>query len=95
MQYQTDAPVSVAMRWWSPFLPGDAQTSMLPGIVFEFTLSDTSAEEEDGSLAYSFSGFELPVATEESAGAEESVIYEELDGTLNGLHIVSPHTGNS
>ena len=69
MQYQTDAPVSVAMRCWSPFLPGDAQTSMLPGIVFEFTLSDTSAEEEERSLAYSFPGCALPVATEKPIAA--------------------------
>ena len=35
VEYELDAPLSVGMRAWSPFIPGDARTSNIPGAVFE------------------------------------------------------------
>ena len=37
-----DSPVSVGMRAWSPFLPGDSATSNTPGAVFEVHLRNVS-----------------------------------------------------
>src|SRR5580698_10602564 len=36
IEYELDAPVSVGLRAWSPFLPGDARDSNTPVIFFEF-----------------------------------------------------------
>ena len=35
LEFETDTPVSVGLRAWSSFLPGQVVDSMLPGIVFE------------------------------------------------------------
>ena len=40
----TSAPVSVGVRAWSPFLPGDVTASMIPGAVFEVHLRNMSGE---------------------------------------------------
>jgi hypothetical protein len=37
-QFQTDAPVSVGVRAWAPFIPGDSKTSNTPGAIFEIHL---------------------------------------------------------
>jgi uncharacterized protein (DUF608 family) len=56
LEYETDAPVSVGMRAWSPFIPGDAAVSNTPGAVFEVHLRNSSKEEQAGTLAFSFFG---------------------------------------
>ena len=56
MEYETDAPVRVAMRAWSPFIPGDIQTSDTPAAVFEVRLENTTSLVQKGALTFSFSG---------------------------------------
>ncbi|MBI4586468.1 MAG: hypothetical protein HY717_20855 [Planctomycetes bacterium] len=58
LQYVTDAPLEVAMRAWSPFIPGDAPASNIPGAVFEIHLANTSSQIQKGTLAFSFPGIE-------------------------------------
>ncbi|MBI2843253.1 MAG: hypothetical protein HYX78_07610 [Armatimonadetes bacterium] len=58
IQYQTDAPVSVALRAWSPFIPGDTRVSDTPGAVFEAHLQDTTLSNQSGTVAFSFPDFE-------------------------------------
>ena len=43
LEFETDAPVSVGLRAWAPFIPGDTITSNTPGAVFEVHLRNTSA----------------------------------------------------
>ena len=38
MEFNSDAPVTVGLRAWSPFIPGDTAVSMTPGAVFEIHL---------------------------------------------------------
>jgi uncharacterized protein (DUF608 family) len=59
------APLSVSLRAWSPFIPGDVVTSQMPGAVFEVHLRNTSDAAQRGTLAFSFPGPSL----EESEGA--------------------------
>ena len=56
MEYETDAPVSAALRGWSPFIPGDIETSDTPAAVFEVRLKNTTQDLQTGSLTFNFSG---------------------------------------
>lgn len=56
LSYETSAPVQVKLRAWSPFLPGDAADSNIPGAVFELTLRNSTDQHQQGSVAYSFDG---------------------------------------
>ncbi|MBI4584803.1 MAG: hypothetical protein HY717_12380 [Planctomycetes bacterium] len=56
LQYDTDAPVEVSMRAWSPFIPGDAVASNIPGSVFEVRLRNHTGEAQEGTVAFSFPG---------------------------------------
>ena len=51
-----DSPVSVGLRAWSPFLPGDSLTSNTPGAVFEVHLRNVSGTTQQGRLAFMFPG---------------------------------------
>lgn len=56
LEYSTDAPVSVGLRAWSPFLPGDAVASSTPAAIFEIHLRNPSGQRQEGSLIFSFPG---------------------------------------
>lgn len=56
LEYETDAPVAVGMRAWSPFIPGDASVSNTPGAVFQLGLRNESRERQRGSIVFSFPG---------------------------------------
>jgi uncharacterized protein (DUF608 family) len=57
LEYETPgAPVSVGMRAWSPFLPGDAATSNTPGIVFEIRVRNETTKPQECRLVFSFPG---------------------------------------
>jgi non-lysosomal glucosylceramidase len=56
MEFVTECPVSVGLRAWSPFIPGDTAISNTPGAVFEVRLRNTSDDEQNGALAFSFPG---------------------------------------
>src|SRR4029453_8098423 len=53
LEYDTDAPISVGLRAWSPFVPGDAGLSNTPLAVFEVHLRNSSGRLQAGTLAFS------------------------------------------
>ncbi|HWD18981.1 MAG TPA: GH116 family glycosyl-hydrolase [Verrucomicrobiae bacterium] len=55
-QYKTEAPVTVSLRSWSPFIPGDVAASSIPAIVFEIHLQNTSDARQKGALALNYPG---------------------------------------
>jgi len=63
LEFETDAPISVGLRAWSPFLPGQVVDSMLPGIVFEVQLRNPTRQPQEGTIALAFPG-----PTEKEAG---------------------------
>ena len=91
MEFNTSAPVEVGVRAWSPFIPGDAVSSMTPGAVFELCVRNRGAGRQRGTLAFSFPGFEL--SSEEGAGA--AVRREVLAGELNGVVVDSGRKGDA
>jgi uncharacterized protein (DUF608 family) len=64
MEFETTAPVQASLRAWSPFMPGDTETSMLPGAVFEICLKNISKTAQKGVLVFNFPGFEPPSSLE-------------------------------
>ena len=88
-EFQTTAPIEVGMRAFSPFIPGDAVVSMLPGAVFEFSLRNPSNQRKSGALAFSFPGFMA------SAMGKKPVTRSVLNAQLKGVHIESSHQGNA
>jgi len=80
--HKTAAPVSVGLRAWSPFLPGDIDASLLPGIVFEVHLRNTSEIVQEGSLAFTFPG----PALEEAEGAT-SYPHLKVRGCFSGVDV--------
>lgn len=56
MEYETTAPVSVGVRAWSPFIPGDVKASDIPAAIFEVHLRNTSTAPKTGTLAFHFPG---------------------------------------
>ncbi len=56
LEYETDCPISIGLRAWSPFIPGDTLASDIPAAVFEVHLRNKEAEPRRGTLAFSFPG---------------------------------------
>jgi len=81
MEFDTDAPVSVGLRAWAPFLPGDVKSSSMPGIVFEVHLRNGSASKQNGTVAFSFPG-----PTQKEA-ASEKFDRREVKGEFTGVSI--------
>ncbi len=50
------SPVSVGLRAWAPFLPGDAATSNTPGAIFDLHLRNTTNSSQQGRIAFDFPG---------------------------------------
>ena len=80
LEYITDAPVSVGLRAWAPFIPGDALASNLPAAVFEVHLRNAADKPRQGTLAFNFAG---PSAAEAMSGQFlRTPVDEELHGLL-------------
>ena len=57
MEFDSRCPISVGMRAWSPFIPGDSAISNTPGAVFEVHLRNPEETPQKGTVAFSFPGF--------------------------------------
>ncbi len=56
LEYEMPSPVSVGVRAWSPFVPGDAHLSNTPCAIFEVRLRNLTATPRKGTLAFNFPG---------------------------------------
>jgi uncharacterized protein (DUF608 family) len=56
LEYDLDAPFTVALRAWSPFVPGDTKISNTPAAVFEVHVRNTSDQKQKLTLGLSFPG---------------------------------------
>ena len=83
MEFDTFSPVSVSIRCWSPFIPGDTKTSMLPGCIFEAYLANDSDKAQEGSFAVSFPG---PTHGEADS---DSFVREIIVGEYTGVWVKS------
>ncbi|MGA8529752.1 MAG: GH116 family glycosyl hydrolase [Acidobacteriaceae bacterium] len=83
VEFETTAPISVGLRAWAPFIPGDLTASNVPAIVFEVHLRNNSSTPQSGSLAFNFPGPD----PEEALGFGFARMDFRED--ITGLHIVS------
>lgn len=83
LEFDTDAPVGVGLRAWSPFLPGDAAASNIPAAIFEVHLRNEGGSERQGTVAFNFPG---PDAQE---ARSRRFRRQEIAGDLRGLHVIS------
>ncbi len=81
LEFDTDAPVKVGMRAWSPFFPGHTKDSAIPGIVFEVHLRNAGTSPQRGTVAFSFPG---PNAEEAGATTFTRAI---VQGGCNGVAV--------
>ena len=89
MEFDTDLPVSVGVRAWSPMLPGDTKSSLMPGLVLAVSLRNPSQQSHTGTLAVSFPGFESP---KEAKGIEH-IRRQIIDGLL-GVEVATTAKGD-
>lgn len=92
LEFNTGSPVTVGMRAWSPFIPGDAAASMTPGAVFEIRLRNPNNERHTGTVAFNFPGFTPPGA---DLPADVTVTRQPLTGALNGVLVQSSSQGDA
>jgi uncharacterized protein (DUF608 family) len=85
VEYDTDAPVNVSMRAWSPFIPGDAVASNIPAAAFEVTVKNSSAVPRNGSLAFTFPG----PADHEDRNATRFIHDEFQEPGLTGVRVLA------
>jgi uncharacterized protein (DUF608 family) len=83
LEFALDGPVSVGLRAFAPFLPGDVTTSLLPGAVFEVHLRNDSDRAQNGTVAFSFPG---PSAVEAPNAA---FARREVQGDFSGVEVSS------
>jgi len=81
LEFETDAPVSIGLRAWAPFIPGDVNSSMIPGIIFEVHLRNISEKTQGGAVAFSFPG---PTRNEAGSGPVER---RQVEDAFNGLAV--------
>lgn len=82
LEYRLQAPVSVGLRAWSPFLPGDANTSNTPVIFFDVTVRNPSQERQSGTIACCMPG---PGEGEAGACTMRALTTE---GGFSGAHVI-------
>ncbi len=85
IEYDTDAPVSVGLRAWAPFLPGHIEESLIPGAVFEVHLRNFSNSVQKGTVAFCFPG-----PTREEAGTDRFERHQVGWDAFNGVFIEAP-----
>ncbi|MBX3011712.1 MAG: hypothetical protein KF832_09390 [Caldilineaceae bacterium] len=88
LEFTTTAPVTIGMRAWSPFIPGDASVSMTPGAVFEIQIRNPDQRYHQGTIAFNFPGFLPPTVT---PPADLTVTRQPLTGQLNGVWVQSSY----
>ncbi|MGD2157061.1 MAG: GH116 family glycosyl hydrolase [Anaerolineales bacterium] len=56
LEYEIEAPLGVSLRAWSPFIPGDALNSNVPGAVFEIQIKNQTETGQRGKIIFNFPG---------------------------------------
>ena len=79
-----DTPVSVGLRAWAPFIPGDIDMSLLPGAVFEVHLRNVKDTPQSGTVAFSFPG-----PSDEETEDATTFSREAVEGTFSGISVTN------
>jgi uncharacterized protein (DUF608 family) len=83
LEYTLDAPISLGLRAWSPFILGDADVSNTPAACFEFHIRNLTNSVTKGNLIFAFPG-----PTEEESGSRE-YRHNRLGGPVRGVSVTT------
>ena len=95
IEYESDAPVEVGLRAWSPFFPGDGPGSNVPGAVFQVHLRNRSDAPQQGTVGFSFHGPRLDEMAFNAHGPLQSMLRDpeyrrtEIEGGVSGVEVLS------
>ncbi|MAX23160.1 MAG: hypothetical protein CMJ19_01550 [Phycisphaeraceae bacterium] len=81
LEYEFDAPISVGMRSWAPFFPGDSKGSNTPAIVFEVHVRNVSEQAQQGRLVISLPG-PTPLEAHGQNGFKHRSVRDEISGVV-------------
>jgi hypothetical protein len=90
MEFDTARPIEVGLRAFSPLVPGDSKTSMLPGAVFDFSLRNPTDASHRGTLVFSFPGFDATPSK-----SPRKVVRKMVSGELTGVSVSTVDKGNA
>lgn len=98
LEYELDVPVRVALRAWSPFLPGDASASNTPVVFFDVSIQNLSNKPQSGSVTSIFPGPNTReatqcTATETTSPRQPGVLVEWENGSY-GLGVLASEEAN-
>jgi len=82
IEYELDAPVSVGLRAWSPFLPGDARDSNTPVIFFEFRVRNLVDIPQNVTALLT-----IPGPTSAESGSGDFTRADVKSAGLRGIHL--------
>lgn len=82
LEYELDAPVSVGLRAWAPFLPGDARDSNTPVIFFEFRVRNLVATPKNVTVVIT-----IPGPTSIESGSSQYVRADVKTAGLRGTYL--------
>jgi uncharacterized protein (DUF608 family) len=83
LEYEISAPISVGVRAWAPFIPGDLGASSTPAATFEVQLRNPGKTALNGTLAFNFPG---PVNTDPP---HQAFLREEVVESFHGLMVTT------
>lgn len=81
LEYELQASVSVGLRAWAPFLPGDASTSNTPAIFFDVILRNLSEQKQAGVVACCVPGPSEAEAKSSSSSSSQVALAGQYHGT--------------
>ncbi|MFX0102321.1 MAG: GH116 family glycosyl-hydrolase, partial [Candidatus Hodarchaeota archaeon] len=56
LEYTSSCPLQLALRAWSPFIPGDIKVSATPCSIFELYIKNPTEKKVEGVVVFSFPG---------------------------------------
>ncbi len=83
LEFVNDSPIEVALRAWSPFIPGDAFASNTPAAIFEVRVKNSARSVQPVTLAFNFPGPDR----EEALGA--NFAKRDIAEDFSGRYVVS------
>ena len=88
IEYDLDVPISVGLRAWSPFIPGDTGASSIPAAVFEVSVKNSGSSSHKCTVAINYPA--IPQFRVHHTG-QFSYKRTSLTESAKGVHVQGPN----